>query len=187
MFMKLVLLHATCERVQGNMCTHFLSGLEHFSYQHLHAICCTQQVHVFKAESSRKMCLLLHATCARTKHVHVRTCARVTCLHMLHSALSRVKFMCLAMGLDMNQHMYAACVVARSICTCAHCALLKSAESYKCRTQHFHVSNTTTCDVSTCAEHFILPSNSFRSRRSLPTAFELHEGATVTVTRVTIS
>jgi hypothetical protein len=145
---------------------------------------------------ARNMCT--HETCARAHvctcnmlaHAAARNmymCERVTCLHMLHSALSRVKFMCLAMGLDMNQHMYAACVVARSICTCAHCALLKSAESYKCKTQHFHVSNTTTCDVSTCAEHFILPSNSFRSRRSLPTAFELHEGATVTVTRVTIS
>jgi hypothetical protein len=46
--------------------------------------CCTQHVHVFKATCARKMCCC-------TQHVHARnmfTCARVTCLNMLHAAFA---------------------------------------------------------------------------------------------------
>jgi len=71
---KLVLLHATCARVQGNMCTQHVLGLENFSRQHVHAKCvvarnmCTHAA--FARVNVQHVC-----KCYSTHHVHVCTCS----------------------------------------------------------------------------------------------------------------
>jgi hypothetical protein len=193
---QLVLSHATCARVQGNI-RNMCWGWSIFKAACARNMCCcTQHVHVFKATFARKICCC-------TQHLHARnmcTCACATCLHMLHATFSRAHMyvsgygssyrpicacvvarnmctcktcvvvrsartcahgarnMCtcvcsclgLAMGLAMNQHMHATCVVARNMCTGVPCARLhivyvsKLTASCTCCTQHAYVPCTNT-------------------------------------------
>ena len=130
-----VLLYATCVRVQGNMSTQ--NVLLHATFAR------TQYAHAQNmCTRARATCLhILHARFSRV-HMYVSsygssyrpTCARNMCtctsvfLHEVyvtcsHGTLEMCTCVCrdictcmgLALGLAMNQHLYATCVVARSI------------------------------------------------------------------------
>jgi hypothetical protein len=167
---------ATCSRrcaAARNMCTHATCARVYVKHT---CICCRTNI----CTCTRATCLhMLHATFARV-HMYVSsessyrpTCARniCTCTMCVVARRSMCTCVCtcmgLALGLAMNQYVYATCVLHTARARVHIVRVIKvSSIVISCTwcTQHVHVS--TTCDVRTCTEKFILPSISIRSGRS---------------------
>jgi hypothetical protein len=138
--------------------------------------CCTQHVHMFKATCARKMGMHEHVNvCTRNMFAHaarsIGTCTCTTCVVARNMCTCttfvvarnvRVKCTRTCIDLAIDQHVQQH-VLLHATCARAHvhvCTL------WACQSQQHRTCEARTCDVSTCAEHFILPSVSIRSRRS---------------------